>query len=517
MLHDYSKLQRRKKRGRRSAHAQSLAQHSRTQHNNGGGNFYHFAYGFKNGGPKAARWRWHGALLFMASALLTLLLMEASKSEASIKQQTDKPSIPEIQASPEHDTAIMESYDIALPPLLGVIPAAEISSNEIAEDQWRRFKVKPGDNLAIIIVRAGIRPGELHELMRLGKPVAVLKTLYPDDEIRVQALPDGRLAALEYDVHQSKRLRVIRLDQSALGADTGKPVFKAQTITRPLDIQHKHTSEVIQDSLFLAARRAGLTDKKAIELADIFAWDIDFALEVRKGDRFTVVYEQHYREGEYIADGPIMAAEFINQGKVYRALRYTDPTGHTDYYSPDGGSLRKTFLRNPVAFSRISSYFNLKRKHPILNKIRAHKGVDYAAKTGTPIRAAGDGKIIFRGKKGGYGRTIIIQHGQRYSTLYAHMSRYARNIAVGRIVKQEQVIGYVGQSGLATGPHLHYEFRVDGVHRNPLTVKHPSVEPVPDQYRRDFLAKTTSLVAQLDTLKRLQLAVEQHEPQRQSL
>ncbi len=244
-----------------------------------------------------------------------------------------------------------------------------------------------------------------------------------------------------------------------------------------------------------------------MELAAIFGWDVDFALDIRAGDSFTVVYEELYLNGEKLRDGDILAAEFNNRGKRYRAIRYQDPRGRTEYYSPDGKNMRKAFLRTPVAFTRISSRFSLGRKHPILHHIRAHKGVDYAAPRGTPIKATGDGKIVFRGRKGGYGNTIIIQHGGRYSTLYAHMSRFARSLRTGRRVRQGQVIGYVGSTGLATGPHLHYEFRINGAHHNPLTVRLPDASPLPRKYRRNFKASTAPYLAQLDLLKRNMLAM----------
>ncbi len=215
------------------------------------------------------------------------------------------------------------------------------------------------------------------------------------------------------------------------------------------------------------------------------------------------MYEEIYRNGERIKDGDILAAEFINDGEVYRAVRYANPeTKRMEYYTPEGKSMRKEFLRTPVNFTRISSRFTTKRYHPILQRFRSHKGVDYAAKRGTPIRAAGDGKVIFKGNKGGYGRTLIIQHGSKYTTLYAHLNSYNKKIRVGKRVKQGQTVAYVGSSGLATGPHLHYEFRVNGVHRNPQTVKLPSSQPVPKKHLADFEQAITPVLAQLDMLSR---------------
>jgi murein DD-endopeptidase MepM/ murein hydrolase activator NlpD len=233
---------------------------------------------------------------------------------------------------------------------------------------------------------------------------------------------------------------------------------------------------------------------------------VDFALDIRKGDGFSVVYEERWVDGKRLRDGSILAAEFQNQGDVFRALRYNVAEDRSEYFTPEGNSLRKAFLRAPVDFRRVSSNFNMGRLHPVLKVRRPHRGVDYAARTGTPIKAAGDGRIIHRGRKGGYGNTVILQHGGNITTLYAHMSKYAKGQRVGTRVRQGQVIGYVGQTGLASGPHLHYEYRVNGAHRNPRTVKLPEAEPVDPALREDFLRATAPLVAELDALKQIRLA-----------
>jgi murein DD-endopeptidase MepM/ murein hydrolase activator NlpD len=254
---------------------------------------------------------------------------------------------------------------------------------------------------------------------------------------------------------------------------------------------------VIESSLFEAGVAAGMSDRLTMAMAGIFEWDIDFIQDVREGDEFTVVYEELWRDGAKLRNGEIVAAEFINQGKVYRAARFRDATGRADYFTPDGLSMRKAFLRAPLEFTRISSKFNPSRRHPVLNTIRAHRGVDYAAPTGTPIRAAGDGKVTFRGVQGGYGNVLVLQHSNSITTVYGHMSRFA-GAKVGNRVRQGEIIGYVGQSGLATGPHLHYEYRVDGVHRNPLTAIKPPADPVPAEYRDEFDTATESLWHELD-------------------
>ncbi len=364
--------------------------------------------------------------------------------------------------------------------------------------RWYTAKVQRGDNLSLIFKRRGLSARQLQQILSLGEDTRrILKRLYPGDVLRLKIDDEGRLQQLVYDYDDTRTLEITRQDEA----------FAARLIEREAERRISHASGIINDSLFLAAQRAGLSDNITMELAAIFGWDIDFSLDIRKGDSFTVIYEELYLDGEKLRDGEILAAEFINRGKVHRAIRFTDAGGRTDYYSPDGKSMRKAFLRSPVAFTRVSSRFSLGRKHPILNKIRAHKGVDYAAPRGTPVKATGDGRIVHRGTKGGYGKTVIIEHGSRYHTLYAHLSRYARGIRTGRRVRQGQVIGYVGSTGLATGPHLHYEFRINGVHRNPLTVRLPDAAPLPRRYLAEFTASAKPYLAQLDLLRRSTLAL----------
>ncbi|MFT5549217.1 MAG: murein DD-endopeptidase MepM/ murein hydrolase activator NlpD, partial [Candidatus Azotimanducaceae bacterium] len=257
---------------------------------------------------------------------------------------------------------------------------------------------------------------------------------------------------------------------------------------------------VIKSSLFEAAAAGDIPDSVIMDLANIFGWDIDFSLDIRPGDQFSVVYNELYKEGVKIKSGQILAAEFINNRKIYKAVYYINPKGEGDYYNEDGKSMRKAFLRSPVKFARISSKFSLKRWHPVLSKWRSHKGVDYAAARGTPIRASGDGKIVLASRKGGYGKAIFIQHGSRYKTVYGHLNGYAKGIRVGVKVKQGQVIGYVGSTGLATGPHLHYEFQVDGVHRDPLRVKLPEAKPVKPSYLDHFKVNAEVYLSMLQVM-----------------
>ena len=361
--------------------------------------------------------------------------------------------------------------------------------NAVIPDNWESLKVRSGDNLALIFNRMHISPTVLHEIMTLGQDVTILERLMPNHELRFQ-VEDGKLEAMQYDVSLTDTLHITKLD-------TG---YAAETIKSELDTHITSTTGVITDSLFLTAQRAGLSDNLTMQLVELYGWDIDFALDIREGDRFYVIYEEKFKDGVKVQDGAILAAEFVNQGKSFRTVRYTHDDGYTDYYSEEGYSMRKAFLRTPVNFTRISSGFSLGRKHPVLNTIRAHRGVDYAAPTGTPIKATGDGIVVFAGYKGGYGKVVILRHGEKYSTLYGHMSRYAKGIRNGKRIKQGQTIGYIGMTGLATGPHLHYEFRINDIHHNPLTVKFPKALGIPVEVMADFKAKTNLLLSQLDNV-----------------
>lgn len=299
---------------------------------------------------------------------------------------------------------------------------------------------------------------------------------------------DGELFGLERRLNESETLKVSR-DPSGLRADV---------VQNPLETRRHTVRGQVDTSLFEAVEAAGADDQTAVALADIFGWDVDFVLDVRAGDSFVVTYDEVWRDGAYLRDGPIQAAAFVNQGREFRAVRYTDAQGGTHYYTPDGRSLHRALLRTPVDFTRVSSRFNSARLHPILNRIRAHQGVDYAAPFGTPVRAAGDGRIRFAGTLGGYGNVIEIEHTPSIVTLYGHLSRFARGMRTGSHVTQGAVIAYVGMSGLATGPHLHYEYRVNGVFKNPQTVVLPAAAPLDERCRGDFLTRSAPLLATLE-------------------
>jgi murein DD-endopeptidase MepM/ murein hydrolase activator NlpD len=346
--------------------------------------------------------------------------------------------------------------------------------------------VRPGDTLELLFRRNGLSLADLAAIVSLPAATRALKVLKPGDRLAI-AHRDGQVVSLQRELDEVKVLSIAR----------GSSGFAAKTIERQVDVRTTGAHGVIQSSLFEAGTAAGIADRLVMDMAGIFEWDIDFIQDVREGDQFSVIYEELWRDGVKVRDGGIVAAEFVNQGKTYRAARFRDSDGHADYYTPAGRSLRKAFIRAPLNFTRISSNFNPTRRHPILNTLRAHQGVDYAAPTGTPVRAAGDGKVLFRGVQGGYGNVLILQHGGNITTLYGHLSRFA-NARVGSRVRQGDIIGYVGMTGLATGPHLHYEYRVNGVHRNPRTVELPPAEPIPPEHQHEFRMATEPLWRQLD-------------------
>jgi murein DD-endopeptidase MepM/ murein hydrolase activator NlpD len=351
--------------------------------------------------------------------------------------------------------------------------------------------VRRNDTLDGIFRRMQLSITDLAAIRGLPGVKQSLDLLRPGDVITLTHL-NGELTSLQRRVSETETLQVAR---------TAPGAFESRIVENALDVRVEPMHGRITSSLFKAVNDAGASDGVALQLAEVFRYDIDFAQELQPGDSFTLVLEKVWREGQFLRDGDIVAAEFTNNGRTYRAIRYTTPDGSSEYYTPDGRSLRKAFLRAPLQFTRISSGFGM-RRHPVLNTMRAHKGVDYAAPIGTPIRAAGDGRITFRGVKGGYGNVIVIAHSGGVETLYGHMHRFAPGGFVGKRIKQGELIGYVGMSGLASGPHLHYEYRVNGVHRNPASIKTVPVEPLQARYRADFDAKSREMLAKLDAARR---------------
>jgi murein DD-endopeptidase MepM/ murein hydrolase activator NlpD len=347
-----------------------------------------------------------------------------------------------------------------------------VSHNDTLDRIFRRLKLDLAD-LASLRDLPGLKSGL--DKLRPGEALHLIHR-------------DGEVFGFERQLSPSETLRVIREEDG----------FTSKVVENPLETHERIVHGVIDSSLFEAVAKAGAHDQTALALADIFGWDIDFVLDIQQGDSFTATYDEISQDGRYIKDGPITAAMFVNRGKVYRAVRYVDPNGAAHYYTPEGVSMYRAFLRTPVEFTRISDKFNPNRRHPILNTIRAHKGVDYAAPTGTPVRAAGDGRIQFAGQQNGYGNVLEIAHARGVVTVYGHLSRFAKGLRSGTKVTQGEVVAYVGMTGLATGPHLHYEYRVNGVHKNPQTVELPGAAPIEPAWREDFDEKTALALAALE-------------------
>ena len=385
-------------------------------------------------------------------------------------------------------------YALALPTASSAFESSIPLPEEIPaeENNWKTVTIKSGDTLASIFSKQGLPASTTHAIATLNDQTGSLRYIKPGQKIHLLLDDGSQLRQMKYEPDITRTLLIQRTEDLS---------FSSQITNYQLDAYPVYREGVIENSLFEAAAESGIPESVIMDLASIFGWDIDFSLDIRKGDRFGIVYNELYKNDVKIRDGQILAAEFVNNGKLYRAVYYIDPQGNGDYFSEDGKSMRKAFLRSPVDFARVSSRFSNSRWHPVLSKWRSHKGVDYAAKRGTPIKASGDGKVKYVGNKGGYGRTIIIQHGGRYTTVYGHLNGFARGIVSGKKVKQGQIIGYVGSSGLATGPHLHYEFRVNGVHRNPLTVKLPEAKPVHASFLANFKEKTSVYLSMLQLME----------------
>lgn len=351
--------------------------------------------------------------------------------------------------------------------------------------------VRRNDTLDSIFRRLQLSVQDLATVRGLPGIRQSLDFLKPGDVVKLGSL-NGELTSLTRRISDTDTLTVRR--------DPGGD-FAANIVKNSLEVRVAPLHGRITSSLFKTINDLGASDQVALQLAEVFRYDIDFAQELQPGDSFTMVLEKVWRDGQFLKDGEIVAAEFVNSGHVYRVVRYTLPDGRHEYYTPEGKSIRKAFLLAPVQFSRISSGFGL-RWHPVLNRMRAHKGIDYAAPIGTPVRAAGDGRIEFRGTQGGYGNVVMVTHPGGVETVYGHLSHFAPSLFVGKRVKQGELVGYVGMTGLATGPHLHYEYRVGGVHRNPASIKTLPAEPISPSLRADFQAKTGAELAGLDAATR---------------
>src|SRR5687767_10344354 len=364
---------------------------------------------------------------------------------------------------------------VVVAPVVETVTLSPVAGSTGDETYWREERIQRSDTFASLLARLRVEDADALRFLRSSTEAKGLRQLVPGRIVRAHTSDDGRLLELRY----STGIMVVTAKPHGDG-------YRVAEEAAPLERRIMMRSAEIKSSLFAATDAARLTDAVAGQIADVFSTDIDFHKDIRRGDRFTVVYETFFEAGEPVRSGRVLAAEFVNQGKAYQAIWYQHPDGQGDYYTPDGKSIKKAFLRSPLEFSRISSGFTEARFHPILQRWRAHRGIDYAAPSGTGVRATADGIVEVASYDRGYGNVVVIRHQQKYTTLYGHLSGFARGVSRGSRVSQGQVIGYVGSTGLATGPHLHYEFRINEVHLDPLTVAMPEAPPITSDLRLAF-------------------------------
>ncbi|AFY22092.1 peptidase M23B [Pseudomonas sp. UW4] len=445
------------------------------------------------------------------AALLSLALLVFPSSDVEAKKTTLSLELesPAEQLTQDQDAAdVVQATNEPVPPPSAQIDNSAEDTQETAQAEpapvveekkpasHREVIVAKGDTLSTLFEKVGLPATSVHEILASDKQAKQFSQLKRGQKLEFELSPDGQLTNLHSKLNDVESISLTRNDKG----------YTFNRITAKPTVRSAYVHGVINSSLSQSAARAGLSHSLTMDMASVFGYDVDFAQDIRQGDEFDVIYEQKVVNGKAVGNGPILSARFTNRGKTYTAVRYTNKQGNSSYYTADGNSMRKAFIRTPVDFARISSKFSMGRKHPILNKIRAHKGVDYAAPRGTPIKAAGDGKVLLAGRRGGYGNTVVLQHGNTYTTLYGHMQGFAKGVKTGGTVKQGQVIGYIGTTGLSTGPHLHYEFQVNGVHVDPLGQKLPMADPIAKAERARFLAQSQPLMARMDQEKATMLA-----------
>ncbi|WP_019674949.1 peptidoglycan DD-metalloendopeptidase family protein [Arsukibacterium perlucidum] len=429
----------------------------------------------------------HRALILAVSVCLAIILLLPSE-QASASRSSDSNA---LQIGKRY------SLDIPNPEQTGTgyadTDAGDALPEYEAEDdlQWTTLQVQRGDVLSNLFRKANVSQQTMLAVLALGDSTKTLTRLFPGETLEFGLNEQGELSELRYAINKLKTLKVSR---NAAGQ------FEAEELEKLVEHRQQFASAEIKNSFWNAGIEAGLSDAQIMNLAGIFGWDIDFGLDLRAGDSFSVLYQANYVDGDFVGYGTIIAAQFQNQGQVIQAVRHTDG----NYYKPDGASMRQAFLRAPVSFQYVSSNFNPRRLHPVLGKVKAHNGVDYVAPVGTPIMAAGDGRVTHSGYNNLNGNYVFIKHANNIVTKYLHLSR--RNVKTGDKVKQGETIGRLGATGRVTGAHLHYEFLLNGVHRNPRTVKLPQATPLQGAERDLFVASAAPVLAELQTKERVLLA-----------
>lgn len=421
--------------------------------------------------------RMHLALVTAAAALVFFaLLLPSGEVQANRRPM---PLSANIDLNPQFALSSLATTTISEPKLN--------TSTEGAADSWQEMTVRKGDNLAKLFDRAGVSATEMNDVLQSGPDAKALTHIYPGQKLAFQLDKNGQLVSLRYDESQLKSTHYNRDEDS----------FVSEKISREPEVRHQMAHGSITSSLYKAGMDAGLSDAIILQLAEIFGGEVDFVLDLRANDQFEVLYDEYYLDGKKIGNGPILAASFTNQGDKHSAYRYVYGNGDVGYFSAEGVSMRKTFMRAPLDFIRISSPFSLSRLHPLFKTNRPHKGIDYAAPTGTPVYAAGDGRVLQSAFSDSMGNYVVIQHNGTYSTKYLHLSK--RTVKAGDRVRQHQVIGAVGSTGWATGPHLHYEFLVNGEHTNPAKIagKLPQADKIATAEQRRFGEQVRNLQTQL--------------------
>ncbi|WP_026317942.1 OapA family protein [Algicola sagamiensis] len=432
--------------------------------------------------PVLHRW----VILAVFSLVFIIMLLPSEKANAS--RSTASPT--QLVVGQHYDVPVVEQLQEQSQQPDSPKPVTKSIDLKLIE---KRVVVQKGDNLAKIFKRNKLSAALLHRLVNLNKDSSALTRIMPGNE----------LTFLFNEKHEFQGIRVPKNKLDTLIISKAGDTFETRIESKTIEKETQFAGSTIQSSFWSAGSKAGLTDAQIMTVANIFGWDIDFALDLRKGDSFNILYEKHFVDGEYVGRGDILAAEFINQGEVFQAIRHSDG----EFYTPEGRSMRKAFLRAPVSFKYISSNFKPRRYHPILKRWKSHNGVDYRARSGTPVLASGNGKVIRSGYTKYNGYHVFIQHGNNIQTKYLHFKKRP-NVKKGQRVKQGQVIGYVGMTGLAEAPHLHYEFLVNGVHRNPRTVKLPKSQPIAKKERAAFELIVKKQIALLDSNKRVMLAMQ---------
>lgn len=422
----------------------------------------------------------------VALFLLLLVIPGTDEKGATVTSQTQI-AIPVTTSNPEESEATYEISDF-------VVQAEEqselLADSIVPPSDWQNVEVKSGDSLSAIFMRVGLTDQDVYRVLNSSDEASVLDRLYPGYQLDFMIPEQGEL----------EQLRVLKSPLEGFLFTRSETGYAVEHILKEAELKQSFKTGTIADSLFMAGQAESIPAVHIMEMANIFGGVIDFILDPREGDQFSILYEEQYLDGEFIGNGEILATQYTNEGTTYTAVRYIDDEGEVGYFNPEGESMRKAFLRNPLDVFRISSNFNPRRRHPILNTIRAHKGTDYAAPTGTPVRATSDGRVTWAARNGSFGNLIVVQHAGGFETKYAHLSRYA--VSKGSRVRQGQVIGYVGATGGATGPHLHYEFLMGGVHQNPRTIhdKLPKAESIEPAEMDRFRSQTAGLLQQFSNL-----------------